>query len=219
MNRKLNLSSTVASVFALGLLLPLPIEAARAPVGRHYMVLEVERSSTPPTMAINRTCLSFDKDEVCNEEGFCGGFAVNERWRGGNRWMGLVEDEDLGDDFELILQGYTETNGKSSSIGGTLIITGDGVSNGGFVGLQASRAKCFEFAVGPPPPTGPGPGPGPEPTCTPARKCCKICRTSKACGDSCISRTKTCRVGRGCACNVPDICPAAVATDFAGFFE
>ncbi len=31
--------------------------------------------------------------------------------------------------------------------------------------------------------------------------CCKTCRKGKACGDSCISREKSCRVGRGCACN------------------
>jgi len=31
--------------------------------------------------------------------------------------------------------------------------------------------------------------------------CCKICRTGKACGDTCIARWKTCHVGRGCACN------------------
>ena len=31
--------------------------------------------------------------------------------------------------------------------------------------------------------------------------CCRTCTTGKACGDSCISRDKTCRVGAGCACN------------------
>ena len=32
-------------------------------------------------------------------------------------------------------------------------------------------------------------------------KCCKTCRSGKACGDSCISKSKTCRAGPGCACN------------------
>lgn len=32
-------------------------------------------------------------------------------------------------------------------------------------------------------------------------KCCKICRKGKACGDSCISKDKTCHKGKGCACN------------------
>lgn len=32
-------------------------------------------------------------------------------------------------------------------------------------------------------------------------RCCRICRTGKACGDSCIARTKTCRKGPGCACD------------------
>ncbi len=32
-------------------------------------------------------------------------------------------------------------------------------------------------------------------------KCCKICRKGKACGDSCIARSKTCNKGKGCACD------------------
>lgn len=31
--------------------------------------------------------------------------------------------------------------------------------------------------------------------------CCKVCRSGKACGDSCISRDKTCTKPAGCACN------------------
>ncbi|MFD2175501.1 hypothetical protein [Rhodobacter lacus] len=31
--------------------------------------------------------------------------------------------------------------------------------------------------------------------------CCKHCSKGKACGDSCISRVKTCRKGPGCACD------------------
>jgi hypothetical protein len=31
--------------------------------------------------------------------------------------------------------------------------------------------------------------------------CCKVCKTGKACGDSCISKSDTCHVGAGCACN------------------
>ncbi|BAQ69143.1 hypothetical protein NHU_01988 [Rhodovulum sulfidophilum] len=31
--------------------------------------------------------------------------------------------------------------------------------------------------------------------------CCRVCRKGKACGDSCISRDRTCRKGAGCACN------------------
>jgi hypothetical protein len=33
-----------------------------------------------------------------------------------------------------------------------------------------------------------------------AQYCCKVCRSGQACGDSCISWDKTCRVGPGCAC-------------------
>ncbi len=31
--------------------------------------------------------------------------------------------------------------------------------------------------------------------------CCKICSAGKACGDSCIARSKTCHKGKGCACD------------------
>ncbi len=31
--------------------------------------------------------------------------------------------------------------------------------------------------------------------------CCKTCRKGKACGDSCISKSKSCRKGPGCACD------------------
>jgi hypothetical protein len=35
----------------------------------------------------------------------------------------------------------------------------------------------------------------------PVQGCCKVCSKGKACGDSCISRSKTCHKGRGCACD------------------
>ncbi|MFC2967669.1 hypothetical protein [Acidimangrovimonas pyrenivorans] len=34
-----------------------------------------------------------------------------------------------------------------------------------------------------------------------AAACCKICRAGKACGNSCISRAKSCHKGPGCACD------------------
>ncbi len=34
-----------------------------------------------------------------------------------------------------------------------------------------------------------------------AQSCCKICTVGKACGNTCISRDKTCHVGPGCACD------------------
>ena len=30
--------------------------------------------------------------------------------------------------------------------------------------------------------------------------CCKICRNSQSCGDDCVSWSKICHVGPGCAC-------------------
>ena len=34
-----------------------------------------------------------------------------------------------------------------------------------------------------------------------AKYCCKTCKKGKACGDSCISKTKVCYKAEGCACN------------------
>ncbi len=41
----------------------------------------------------------------------------------------------------------------------------------------------------------------PEPPSAVLAACCKTCRKGKACGDSCISRAKTCRKPPGCACD------------------
>jgi len=35
---------------------------------------------------------------------------------------------------------------------------------------------------------------------TPSQACCKVCRKGQACGNSCISRDKTCHQPPGCAC-------------------
>ena len=34
-----------------------------------------------------------------------------------------------------------------------------------------------------------------------ASGCCKVCKKGKACGNSCIAKSKTCHKGRGCACD------------------
>lgn len=53
----------------------------------------------------------------------------------------------------------------------------------------------------PPVPTSPPlPTSPPAPTNPPAQVCCKVCSNSKACGDSCISKDKTCHQPPGCAC-------------------
>lgn len=44
--------------------------------------------------------------------------------------------------------------------------------------------------------------------CVPAAKCCKVCDEGQACGNTCISRSKSCHKGRGCACNASEICPS-----------
>src|SRR5690606_28802751 len=43
--------------------------------------------------------------------------------------------------------------------------------------------------------------PAPPPPPPAQRSCCRVCRTGKACGNSCISRSYTRRQGAGCACN------------------
>ena len=63
-----------------------------------------------------------------------------------------------------------------------------------------------EIAAQPPTPIPPTPmpthPPQPTPVTQPTRRvCCKICRKGKACGNSCISRDKTCHQPPGCACN------------------
>ncbi len=40
-----------------------------------------------------------------------------------------------------------------------------------------------------------------EPPSAVLAACCKTCRKGKACGNSCISRTKTCHKPPGCACD------------------
>jgi hypothetical protein len=41
--------------------------------------------------------------------------------------------------------------------------------------------------------------------------CCVVCVVGKACGNSCISRSKTCHVGPGCACNAAQASATALA--------
>jgi micrococcal nuclease len=56
----------------------------------------------------------------------------------------------------------------------------------------------------------PGVLPGPEDSmgsCIPADQCCRVCSAGQACGNSCISRSYTCRKGRGCACDAAEVCP------------
>ena len=42
--------------------------------------------------------------------------------------------------------------------------------------------------------------------CRQRSECCRICSKGKACGNSCISASYTCRKGRGCACNSWELC-------------
>lgn len=68
---------------------------------------------------------------------------------------------------------------------------------------QLTALLAPAVAVPTAPPVAPAP-PRPPPQ---TRSCCRYCTTGKACGDSCISRTRNCNQGAGCACN------AVVPTD------
>lgn len=45
-----------------------------------------------------------------------------------------------------------------------------------------------------------------DPDCIPASQCCKICTSSKACGDTCIRLDFKCHQPPGCACNASEVC-------------
>jgi hypothetical protein len=62
---------------------------------------------------------------------------------------------------------------------------------GGLLGMSAPASSSSE----------------PEPlACVPVEECCKVCDKGKACGNSCIRESFTCHRGRGCACDVEEIC-------------
>jgi hypothetical protein len=44
-------------------------------------------------------------------------------------------------------------------------------------------------------------GPSAYDSCLARGGCCRIGSAGKACGNSCIARSKTCHKGKGCACN------------------
>jgi hypothetical protein len=46
----------------------------------------------------------------------------------------------------------------------------------------------------------------PAAKCIPPIKCCRICDKGQACGNTCIAADKNCHKGRGCACNVSEVC-------------
>jgi hypothetical protein len=43
--------------------------------------------------------------------------------------------------------------------------------------------------------------PLPMSTAEAPQQCCRICRKGQACGDRCMSATKQCKKGQGCACS------------------
>jgi hypothetical protein len=53
----------------------------------------------------------------------------------------------------------------------------------------------------------------PAPAPTQPRTCCRICTTGKACGNSCINRSYTCRQPPGCACNASIDTPFDIAVE------
>ena len=43
-------------------------------------------------------------------------------------------------------------------------------------------------------------------TCTDRSQCCKVCDRGNACGNTCIPANRACHKGRGCACDVEELC-------------
>jgi len=82
------------------------------------------------------------------------------------------------------------------SVGATVYRT----DQDGAVIIQAKRDGSYVVLQETPGLTDPGRKPGVEQT-QPARSCCRVCTTGKACGNSCINRDRQCHQPPGCACD------------------
>jgi hypothetical protein len=71
---------------------------------------------------------------------------------------------------------------------------------------RAATLALFALATGVPLSASAQGDAGAPPPCTPVDKCCRVCASSKACGNACIKASKTCHKGRGCACNEAELC-------------
>ncbi|MEZ4260405.1 MAG: hypothetical protein R3B36_15125 [Polyangiaceae bacterium] len=74
---------------------------------------------------------------------------------------------------------------------------------------RAATLALFALATGVPLSASAHGDAGAAPACIPADKCCRVCSSSKACGNACITASKTCHKGRGCACNEAELCETA----------
>ena len=83
--------------------------------------------------------------------------------------------------------------------GQTALDLGEG--NPALRGTYALDRLATLTTVTPPPIAAPQASPSSAPPAPVSSSCCKYCRKGYACGNSCIARNKTCRVGPGCACN------------------
>lgn len=91
-------------------------------------------------------------------------------------------------------------NGLASA---NLIRVGQRLNLAGGIALPVTPQAPMPAALQPAPQPSPSVLPSPSPV--PVRRtCCKYCSKGKACGNSCISRSYTCRKGVGCACNAED---------------
>ena len=79
-----------------------------------------------------------------------------------------------------------------------------GIASARMADIRSQGLACVGGAteeVTPPPPSQRAPPPPPTRT----QRCCRVCTTGKACGNSCINRNHTCRQPPGCACNGDEI--------------
>lgn len=77
----------------------------------------------------------------------------------------------------------------------TLVTTGDGT----FTRVEEAGVPLADVQPSPAP-SEPAAGPGTPVT---AQDCCRVCKSGKPCGDSCIAATSTCSRPPGCACAAP----------------
>lgn len=119
-----------------------------APVGKHYVTALLFFDPVTQDASSQLVCLSFTEGEVCTENDTCGPFEFIDRLRARNLWKASLETIDGDTIVEFEGHGMTERRGRGTSIGGTALLTQDGVTiNASFAGIQAPLPDCIEVAA------------------------------------------------------------------------
>jgi hypothetical protein len=123
--------------------------SAVAPAGKHYAGTLVLPDSEMLSIDAAPGCLSFGKNEVCNEANDCGPWRFVEKQGRQNQWtMELQFENAVGMTVEVEGRGITERRGPKSSIAMTFVATVEEVRvNGTFAGSAISRSRCLDFGT------------------------------------------------------------------------